>query len=122
MKQLLIALLALALGLAAGRAGMDAYDRYFGRGADRIAEGDYTSIAPERPLLFTTSTCPFCKQALAYLDERGVAYDVEVVDKSPAARAKYDELGLKSVPVLFTESVRIVGFNVEAYEEFLGAE
>jgi glutaredoxin len=84
-----------------------------------VLEGDFSSIAPARPVLFMSSTCPFCKQAVAYLDGEHIAYDKVVVDTSEASKQRFDRLGAPGVPVLVTKSVRIFGYKPDAYRKYL---
>lgn len=73
--------------------------------------------------VYSTPTCPYCKMAKAYLEEKGVAY--ENVDVSTDAAQK-DEMVKKSgqmgVPVIDVGGQVIIGFDKERLEDLLGKE
>lgn len=119
MKQALLLVVLLVAGVAAGRGAAYVYGHYINPPPAPVVEGDFSAEVADRPVLFMTSTCPFCKQAVAYLDAHGVAYEKVVVDASDAARARYERLHAKTVPVLLTRSARITGFRPEAYARYL---
>src|SRR5262245_1571727 len=50
--------------------------------------------------LYATDWCGYCRQARAYLASRGVRYTELDIEKSPAARAEYQALGARGVPVI----------------------
>jgi glutaredoxin-like YruB-family protein len=64
--------------------------------------------------VYSTSTCPYCKMAKSFLDEKGVAYDDLDVAADAAAR---DEMVKKSgqmgVPVIDVDGEVIIGFDKE---------
>ena len=51
-------------------------------------------------ILFATTTCPNCKMAKKFLDEAGLAYEVILADKDPAAAKRY---GVEAAPTLIVE-------------------
>jgi len=77
--------------------------------------------------VFALSTCPYCKQARAFLDESGVAYDVVEVDKlTGQERADViDEVktlsGGTSFPVLVMDGEVVVGYNKARIQQLIGA-
>lgn len=119
MKQALILVVLLVAGVFAGRGVGHVYNNYVHPQPQSVVEGDFAAIAPSRPVLFMSSTCPFCKKAVAYLDSEHIAYDKVVIDTSAAARERFDGLGLPGVPVMVTKSVRIFGYKPEAYRKYL---
>lgn len=60
--------------------------------------------------IYTWSTCPFCRRALALLDKKGVPYTNYDITGDEAARAKMVERtgGPKSVPQIFIDD-RLIG-------------
>jgi glutaredoxin len=67
--------------------------------------------------VFALSTCPYCKQARAYLSDNGIDFDVVEVDKlegQPRADA-VDEVkrlsGGTSFPVIVADGHVVVGFD-----------
>jgi glutaredoxin-like protein NrdH len=77
--------------------------------------------------VFALSTCPYCKQARAFLDESGVAYDVVEVDKLTGQEraAAIDEVkalsGGTSFPVLVMHGEVVVGYNKARIQQLIGA-
>jgi len=79
-------------------------------------------------VFYSLSTCPMCKKALQYLEERGYAYRLLYVDQlGPADKEQLkEELSLKHgmrvvFPALSIEDDRIVlGFIRSAWERALG--
>lgn len=119
MKQVLLLVSLLVAGILAGRGAVFVYDRIVNPPIVPVTEGDFSVEVQARPMLFMTSTCPFCKQAVEYLDRNGIAYDKLVIDKSAMAKQRYDRLDLRGVPVLMTRSVKIVGYHPEVYGKYL---
>jgi len=77
--------------------------------------------------VFALSTCPYCKQARAFLDESGVAYDVVEVDKL-TGQERTDAIeevktlsGGTSFPVLVMDGEVVVGYNKARIQQFIGA-
>jgi glutaredoxin-like protein NrdH len=70
-----------------------------------------------RVKVFALSTCPYCKQARAYLSENGVDFDVVEVDKLEGAprAAAIEEVkrlsGGASFPVTVADGKVVVGFD-----------
>lgn len=74
----------------------------------------------KRVEIYTTTDCPYCRQARKYLDEHGIAYTDYNVEQSSESRRKFDEAGGKGVPLLFVNGVRMEGFNVAEFERLYG--
>jgi glutaredoxin len=53
--------------------------------------------------VYSKSNCPFCEQAKAFLDNKGVEYRVIKIDENPEAREFLMQQGFRSVPQIFTE-------------------
>ena len=67
------------------------------------------------------STCPACAQLKAWLGERGLRYHELSVDTDQEAGRIAREIGVQSVPVLFTATHRINGYVPEQIEPLLAA-
>jgi glutaredoxin len=119
MKQALILAVLLAAGVLAGRGIGYVYNNHAHPQPESVVEGDFAEIAPSRPVLFMSSTCPYCRKAVAYLDSEHIAYDKVVIDTSATGREQFDRLGLPGVPVMVTKSVRIFGYKPDAYRKYL---
>lgn len=75
--------------------------------------------------LFALSTCPYCRMARQYLDERGVHYDLVEVDQLQGKEREeaVDEVkklsGGSSFPVLVSDGQVVVGYNKARIDEVL---
>ena len=120
LKNLLLLTTVLAIGLLAGQGAQRAFAHFQGD-AEAIQSGDYSALIAqaEAPVvLFTTATCPWCKQAKAYLDEHGIAYrNVDVT--TPEGNALFEQVQGNGVPLLMTATVRLQGFMEPAYQRYL---
>jgi len=63
---------------------------------DTCTCGD-TYSTENKIILFATQTCPNCKMAKRFLDERNIAYDVVYADENPELAREYD---IKQAPTL----------------------
>jgi glutaredoxin 3 len=61
--------------------------------------------------IYTWRTCPFCIQAKALLDKKGVEYTEYSIDGDEAARAKMSQRanGKRSVPQVFINDQHVGG-------------
>ena len=77
--------------------------------------------------LYTLSTCPWCRKAKAYLDEKSVKYsyiDYDLADEEVQGRIQ-DEMiarGAAAFPFAKIGDDFIVGYNPEAYARLLSLE
>ena len=77
-------------------------------------------------IVYSTTTCPYCKQLKAYLDEKGVKYESKVIDTDQAAQeemAKYSG-GFLGVPFTVVDKDgqkdTILGFDKNKVNSVLG--
>jgi len=71
-------------------------------------------------LLFSTSTCSWCRRAKRYLKERGVAFrEINIERDADAARDVVRKTGQRGVPVIKIGGRWIVGFDKEQLEKAL---
>lgn len=74
-------------------------------------------------LIYSTPTCPYCKQAKAFLTEKGVAFtDIDVSTDASKAQEMIEKSGQMGVPVLDIEGTLIIGFDREKIANTLGIE
>ena len=98
----------------------DAYNQWFPPPA--FVSGDCSSLYAEmaKPVvIFTTSTCPYCKKVRKLLEINHVDFADLVVNESGAAEQRFREVGGKAVPALFIGKRMIVGFREDAITEAL---
>ena len=75
----------------------------------------------KRVKVYSTSTCPYCAMAKAFLREKNIPFDdVNVGDNSEAAKEMVKKSGQMAVPVIDIDGKIIVGFNKEAISRELG--
>jgi glutaredoxin len=65
--------------------------------------------------------CPYCRKAREFFARRGIRYTELDIEKSPAARAEYDRLGARGVPVILVGTQRMNGFGEERLARMLKA-
>jgi glutaredoxin 3 len=122
LKNALLLLVFLGVGLGAGiivqgqiqRSGAGADVRVFDRSAARVPESNH-------PILLSLSTCPACRLARQWLDQRGIEYIDLVVDQGQDARDVFDRLGAKAVPVFLIGDTQVTGFDPGVLETVLAA-
>lgn len=110
----------LALGLWMGPGVRTVYDKWFP--APTYVTGDYSALYKETNksvVIFTTSTCPYCKRARELLAKHNIDYYDFITDKSPEAQKHYETLGESAVPVLLIADRKIVGAREDVIEAAL---
>ena len=82
-----------------------------------------TKVKPRKiqnVVLYTTSWCPSCKKAIAYLQSRNIPFTEYDVEKDSAAAARRKQLDPRNgVPFAVINGERILGFSPGAYERAL---
>jgi mycoredoxin len=109
-----------AIGFWAGPRARDLYSCIFPEPTYTV--GDYSAIYAEggkSVVIFTSSTCPFCKQARALLSGERIDYRDYVIDQSSDSKLKYESLGVNGVPVLFIGGRRIIGYDEKSIRDSL---
>jgi glutaredoxin len=78
------------------------------------------AIAQRPPIaLYTTNHCVYCRQAKAYLDNRGLIYHEYHIDTEAHSRAAFQALGGLGVPLITVGNARLNGFKPELLEHVL---
>jgi glutaredoxin len=62
-------------------------------------------------LVYSRNVCPYCTQAKALLESKGIKYTEINIDTNAAGRDVLLEQGLRSVPQIFDGSELIGGFD-----------
>ncbi|WP_430392030.1 glutaredoxin family protein [Dyella sp. 20L07] len=86
-----------------------------------VEVGDYASYvqsAGTPVVMFSLSTCPYCKEAREYFAANGISYKDYVVDQSPEAKQMFDGLKESGLPIIITRHHLIRGF----YAAGIGAQ
>lgn len=72
--------------------------------------------------VYSTPTCPYCRQAKDYLKEKGVDFaDVNVATDIEARNEMVKKSGQMGVPVIDFDDNIIVGFNRTKLDQLIGA-
>ncbi|MCB1775009.1 MAG: glutathione S-transferase N-terminal domain-containing protein [Gammaproteobacteria bacterium] len=64
-----------------------------------------------RITLYSTGSCPHCRQARQYLQQKGVRFQELDVQRNPRAQKAFARLGARGVPVIMVGETRIDGFD-----------
>lgn len=100
------------IGLKGGPYARAAYDTAFP--PQDFVEGDWsaaTGQASTPVVIFTTSTCPYCRQLREYLDRKRIPYTDHVADTSASAARLHARLGTEVVPVTVVGRRKYTGFS-----------
>jgi len=79
--------------------------------------GKGVPISAGRVVMYSTSWCGYCKKARRYFQKRGIAFSEYDIETDAAARARYDALGARGVPVILVGSRRMNGFSEQGFEK-----
>ena len=70
--------------------------------------------------VYSTPTCPYCKMAKQFLEEKGVTFeDVDVSVSQAAAQEMVAKSGQMGVPVLDIDGSLVVGFDKNKIKQLL---
>ena len=71
--------------------------------------------------VYTTPTCPWCKEAKAFLEGKGVAFqEVDVSKDRNLVEELHKISGQLGVPVVTDGTTIVIGFNKAGLEKLLG--
>jgi glutaredoxin-like YruB-family protein len=71
--------------------------------------------------VYSTSTCPYCKMAKSFLEQKGLSYDDLDVAADAVARAEMiKKSGQMGVPVIDVDGEVIIGFDRERLAGLIG--
>jgi glutaredoxin len=68
-------------------------------------------MKPPRVTLYTSRQCHACRQARAYLKQRGIPFQEFDINVSQRARNALARLGVRSVPVILVGDEPVEGFD-----------
>ena len=72
-------------------------------------------------IVYSTTACPYCNMAKAYLKEKGVEFEAIDVSQNPEkAQEMIEKSGQQGVPVLDINGKIIIGFDKAKIDEALG--
>lgn len=77
--------------------------------------------ATKHVTVYSTPTCPYCRQAKDYLAQKGVAFaDLNVATDTDARNVMVQKSGQLGVPVIEIDGNVVIGFNRAKLDELLG--
>jgi len=93
----------------------------------RMESREYEKITPsadssksKKMEIFVTSWCPHCRDLESYLSSKRVQYTKYDIEKDAAGKSKYDQIGVRGVPVVKLGSTVITGFDRGQLDELIG--
>jgi glutaredoxin len=83
-----------------------------------VAAGTQTQQV-KQVVVYTTSHCPYCKQAKQYLVQKGVKFREVDVETSLEGQEAYRRLGANGVPIIMVGDKKVDGFNASELDRLL---
>ena len=71
----------------------------------------------KRVVMYSAAWCGVCKTAKKYFTEKKIAYSEYDIDTNPKAKADFDKMGGRGVPVILVGSRRMNGFSAGGFEQ-----
>ena len=71
--------------------------------------------------MYSTDWCVYCRKAREYMARNRIRYTELDVEKSATAKAEYQHLGGRGVPVIFVGAQRMNGYSEEGFAQMLKA-
>ncbi|RNB87255.1 glutaredoxin family protein [Brevibacillus fluminis] len=62
-------------------------------------------------IVYTSSTCTYCKQVKTFLESQCIAFEERNIDENQAYFDELSRMGMMSVPVTVIGSKQVLGFN-----------
>ncbi|MET3287656.1 UNVERIFIED_CONTAM: glutaredoxin-like protein NrdH [Brevibacillus sp. OAP136] len=62
-------------------------------------------------IVYTSSTCTYCKQVKTFLESQSIAFEERNIDENQAYFDELSRMGMMSVPVTVIGSKQVLGFN-----------
>ena len=70
--------------------------------------------------IYSTPTCPYCRRAKEYLDQKGITYEsIDLSTNPDAVKEMVDLTGQMGVPVIVVDEEAVVGFDKDKLEQLL---
>jgi glutaredoxin-like YruB-family protein len=78
-------------------------------------------MADHKVLIYSTPTCPYCKQTKDFLKQNNIKYsDIDVSSDEKKAQEMIEKSGQMGVPVIDIDGTIIIGFDKSALKKALG--
>lgn len=72
----------------------------------------------KKPIIYTSSTCPYCDMAKDYFKSKGIEFE-EKNTSEPENRQKLVAMGIRGVPAIFIGDQHFVGFDANEIDRLL---
>lgn len=82
-----------------------------------VGDIDYDPAVAGPVELYSTSWCGYCRKSRNFLTDKGVAFNEYDIEQSSAARARFDELGGRGVPLLAVGDSTVSGYRPQAFRD-----
>lgn len=76
-------------------------------------------MTDHRVIVYTTSSCPWCRRAKAFLAQHGIPFEERNLSMEPAYEEDLLLMGSMGVPTLVVDGEVIVGFDQDRLTELL---
>jgi glutaredoxin len=90
-------------------------------GGDAAAAASKTgtdkSAKSKRVVMYSAEWCGVCKRAKQYFTEKNIRFTEYDIDKNPKAKADFDKMGGRGVPVILVGNRRMNGFSAGGFEQ-----
>jgi glutaredoxin len=89
---------------------------------DPVRIGDFrvvTDAVGSEVVLISTTTCPWCQKARAWLKAEGVTYRDCVIDVDPFAKAQLETISAETVPQLVSRTTVVSGYDERAFRNLV---
>jgi glutaredoxin len=99
----------------------DRIQSYSGAPQVQRAPGSRVATSTQAVVMYATSWCGYCKEARAYFARNRIAYVEYDVEKNPTAKAEFQRLGGRGVPLIVHGSSLMTGFSEQAFEALVAS-
>lgn len=62
-------------------------------------------------IVYSSTSCTYCKQLKTYLQEQGIAYEERNIDENDAYGEELQAMGVASLPLTVIGEAKILGLN-----------
>lgn len=83
-----------------------------------MEQGKYLPESADKVVMYTRSTCGYCRKARNYFDQHDIEY-IELEISDPNNRIRYDELRGRGVPLILIDGKRNDGFHEQVVTQML---
>lgn len=74
----------------------------------------------KKVVVYSSSTCPACHQAMDYLDSKNIPYEQHNITTDPEAKRFLIKNKIMGVPAIYIDDQLVMGFNQAKIDELLG--